>query len=446
MFQNRPARVFFLKNMKSVNESRNKFEGKSVGIVSLGCARNTVDSEKILLDVKRSGGLITTPDKASVIIVNTCAFTKDAKQESIDVILELLELKKKHRIESVYIYGCLPQRYPEVLKKEFVEADGFFGISDFKTSFDSVSRITPSHYAYLKICEGCVNLCSFCAIPKIKGKFRSRDEHSIFKEVEFLESSGVKELNIIGQDITMFGREKGFKSSSGSLAKLVKKILSISSIPWIRLLYLHPDRMEDQLIDLISEEERVCKYVDIPFQHINNRILKLMNRKTDKKSIMELISKLRSKIPGVALRSTFIVGFPSEKSVEFKELLDFLNWARFERLGAFVYSPEEGTEAAGMKGKISEKIKVSRFQELMSIQRSISSEIQRRMVNKEAQVLIDEKDKTSDDVYIGRTSKDAPEVDGIVFVKSADTLVPGDMVKVKISDSYEYDLTGEKAS
>lgn len=408
-----------------------------IGILSLGCPRNIVDSENILGRLKYKGRSIVDIDEAGVAIVNTCAFVEDAKKESIEAILDLIDLKKEGKLNKIIVYGCLVQAYKDALVKELPEVDAFIGRISLNHSFGTFS-ITPKHYNYLKICEGCVNNCSYCVIPKIKGRFCSLDKDSIFKRVEELNRSRISELNIIGQDITGYGIDL---YGIPKLTALLKNIVKIAPrIPWIRLLYLYPDRITDELLELVAGEPGVCKYIDLPVQHINGRILKLMHRHTTSKDILKLIDKIRKKIPGVALRTSLIVGFPSETDGEFKDLLGFLEEVRFERLGAFIYSREEGTLAFGFKKQIPRKIKEERFNAVMSCQQGISESINNRFLNKILDVLIDEKEK---DFYLGRTQYDAPEVDGLVFVSSEKELKPGDFVKVKIKDTLEYDLVGE---
>ncbi len=415
-------------------------------MVTLGCARNTVDSEAILSDAIAQGAKITTPDKAAVIMVNTCAFTKEAKEESIEAIIGLIELKKKGKIKKIIVYGCLVERYLKELKDNFSEVDKFVGIADFKTRFNAAARLTPAHYAYIKIAEGCANRCSYCSIPLIKGPLRSRGEADILNEVRRLEENGTRELNIIGQDITLFGadlsRQKGPKTS---LASLLKKILKISRIPWIRLLYLHPKRITDELLELFSVKGRICPYIDLPLQHINERLLKLMDRGVSKRAILDLIFKLRGRASGLALRTSFIVGFPSETNKEFQELLDFIKATEFDKLGAFKYSREEGTRAYDFRGQRSGRIKEERYSRLMSLQKEISKRLLHKALGRTVSVMVDEEKAIRPGVYVGRTECDAPEVDGVVYLKSSEYLKPGSIVTCHITDTYEYDMEAEAA-
>ncbi len=408
-----------------------------LGILSLGCPRNLVDSENILGRLNLKGYPIVDMDRADVAIVNTCAFIEDAKRESIEAILDLAKLKREGALKKIIVYGCLPQRYSKALKKELPEIDAFVGRVSLNHELKRFS-ITPGHYAYLKICEGCINNCSFCIIPKIKGKFTSLNMNSILKKVDKFDKDRVSEINIIGQDITGYGIDLYARTTLPEiLGKIVKKL---KNTRWLRLLYLNPNRITNELLQIIRDEPKICKYVDLPIQHINDRILKLMNRRTKKSDILKVIEKLRRTIPDVCLRTSLIVGFPSETDREFKELLNFTEEARFERLGAFVYSREEGTGAYDFKKQIPKKVKIERLNMIMSGQQKISQDINKRFLGRIMDVLIDEKE---DGLYLGRSQYDAPEVDGVVYVNSQRQLNPGDFVKVKITDTLEYDLVGE---
>ena len=411
-----------------------------VGILSLGCPRNLVDSETILGRLHLKGYDIVDIDKAEVAIVNTCAFVDDAKRESIDAILDLIQAKKEGRLKKIIVQGCLSQRYKDELIKELPEVDAFVG-KVFLNSGSERFAITPRHFAYLKICEGCINSCSYCVIPKIKGKFVSLDEDAIIRKAVEFDKEGISELNIIGQDITGFGIDlKGKTDLSSILKKIVK---AARHIGWFRLLYLYPSRVDDSLLKVIKDEPRVCKYIDLPIQHINDRVLKLMNRGTNKKEIIALIDKIRKTIPGVAIRSSVIAGFPTETEKEFRELFDFIKEVKFERLGAFVYSREEGTKAYRMKGQLPDKVKQERFNEIMQLQQGVSREANRKFLGEKLEVLIDLKEGSS---YLGRTQYDAPDVDGQVYISSNKALKTGDFVKAVITDTLEYDLVGEVKS
>ncbi|MFH1691275.1 MAG: MiaB/RimO family radical SAM methylthiotransferase [Candidatus Omnitrophota bacterium] len=428
------------------------FKGERVNIISLGCSRNLVDSEKILGDIKRLGATITAVEKATVVFLNTCAFTQDAKKQSLEAIFDLIDLKKKRKIKKIFVCGCLVKRYPSILKDSFKEVDGFMGLADFKKIFDPETRLTPYHFAYLKISEGCTNCCSFCAIPAIKGPLRSRKISAILDEVRFLEDQGVAELNIVGQDTTLYGMDlqkssfssKNKKLRGAGLVNLVEKILKVSRIPWVRLLYLHPLGVSKDLMDLIASQKRVCSYVDLPLQHINDRILSLMNRGVSREFIVRLIEQIRKRIPDITLRTTFIVGFPSETKKEFLELMNFVKVVRFDKLGVLAYSREDGTRAYNFKKQLVEEVKKRRYDTLMSLQRDISSDILKFFQGKIVDVLVDEKKKSgSSCAYVGRMQTDAPEADGNVFLRAKKPISVGSIVKARIIKSYEYDVEGE---
>ena len=408
-----------------------------VGILSLGCPRNLVDSENILGRLSGKGYAIVDLDKADIGIVNTCAFIEEAKKESIDVILDLIELKREGKLKKVIVYGCLSQRYKEELKSELPEVDAFVGRVSLNHA-QKVFPLTPRHYAYLKICEGCVNNCSYCIIPKIKGKFTSLDMKSLLKRVEELDRAKVAELNIIGQDITAYGIDLYKERNLSKLLRMITR--KIKNIGWLRLLYLYPSRIDSELLSIIRDEKRICKYIDLPLQHINSRILRLMRRGTSRDDILRIMDKIRKEIPQAAIRTSVIVGFASETDKEFGQLLDFIGKMRFERLGAFIYSPEEGSEAYDFKKQVPQRIKIERFNAIMSTQQEISRSINQGFLGRTLDILIEEK---QDGLYLGRSQYDAPEVDGLVYVRSKDTLRPGDFVKAKITDTWEYDLLGE---
>lgn len=430
-----------VKTTKDFHKERVR-QGSKVSIINLGCARNLVDAQMILGRLQRHGHRIAGLDTSDVAIVNTCAFIDEAKKESIDTILDLIELKKKGKLKKIIVAGCLAQRYGKELSRQFEEVDAFMGVQklDRERIPESVS-LTPRHLAYVKICESCYNRCRFCIIPAIKGKFVSRTMESIVREVERLDSQGVKEINIIGQDITAYGmdiyREK-------ALAGLLRKVaVAAKNIQWIRLLYTFPAHVTDDLIETIAGEDKICKYIDIPLQHISDKLLLSMNRSITAQQTKDLIRKIRVRIPEVYVRTTFIVGLPGETQDDFEELMQFIREARFERVGAFVYSREEGTPAYAMPGQVPEEIKRRRLDALMALQREISKSLQKRFIGRTFPVLIEEKESGTADVYGGRTSFDAPEVDGAVYVHSHRPLKPGEMVPVTIQDAYEYDLVGK---
>jgi ribosomal protein S12 methylthiotransferase len=413
---------------------------QKIGILSLGCPRNLVDAEALAgrLDFK-DYSIVDDITSAQVVLVNTCAFIQEAKRESIDAILDLIQLKKQGKLKKIIVYGCLAQRYKN-LDKDLPEVDAFVGTLGLDHEIKRFA-LTPKHYVYLKICEGCLNQCSYCVIPKIKGRLESLDEPGIIRKVKRFNREKISELNIIGQDITGFGIDTTGKSQ---LASLLRKVISgAPDIGWIRLLYLNPQRITDELLELIASSEQVCKYIDLPIQHINNRILKLMNRAITKEEIIALIKKIRKIIPGVYLRTSLIVGFPSETEKEFSELLGFIKEAQFERLGAFMYSREEGTKAYNFKGQITQRLKQERFDSVMSVQRQIATDVNTKFLDKVISVLVEEK---QDDAYIGRSQGDAPEVDGMVYINTNLPLKIGKFVQVKITDTLEYDLVGEVQS
>jgi len=420
-----------------LNAPEHNKKKSNVYLINLGCPRNIVDAESILGRLSKKGHPITDIDKADIAIVNSCAFIDDAKKESIDVILDLAQLKKEGKLKKLIVAGCLSERYKDELRKEIPEVDAFVGKMELNHTL-SRFPITPKHYAYLKICESCVNNCSFCVIPRIKGKFASLELNGVIDRVKMFDKERLPELNIIGQDISGFGLDLYGKRQ---LPLLLREIIAASKhIGWIRLLYLFPHSVIYEVINIMKEEKRICGYIDLPIQHINDRILKLMRRSTLKKDIVTLIEKIRKELPEAAIRTAVITGFPSETDKEFKELLDFIKEMRFERLGAFSYSREEGTDAYSFKGQVPEKIKQERFHEVMSLQQEVSVEVNKAFLGKTMDVLVEEK---GDSFYLARSQYDAPEVDGLVYVKSPKDLKPGTFVKVKIIDTLEYDLVGE---
>ena len=447
----------------------------TVGIISLGCPRNLLDSEIIIGSLKKSGFQIIDVEKnPEICVINTCAFVESARKESIEAVLEAAHLKKEGKIKHLVLCGCLPQLHKTELAKEVHEADLVLGTSDFpqlpgllkeliagrknKTGgpahvssameylYDENSPrilLTPPHYAYVKISEGCSNFCSYCIITRLRGSFRSRTIGSVLKEVSALSKDGaLKEINLIGQDTTLFGIDRYGKAA---LPLLLKRICEFkTSVKWIRILYTHPAHYTKELIETVRDEAKICKYLDLPIQHISDNVLKMMNRKTTKRDIIELIEDLRSQIPGLVLRTSIIVGFPGETDRDFKELLEFVRKTRFERLGGFIYSREEGTRAAGFAKQVPEKVKAGRFDELMRMQQAIAGDINKSFLGKTLEVLIDGKCEGEKDKFIGRTEADAPEIDGAVYVSGKNIKI-GRFYKVKITDTLEYDLIGQKA-
>ncbi|MCK9573288.1 MAG: MiaB/RimO family radical SAM methylthiotransferase [Candidatus Omnitrophica bacterium] len=420
---------------------------KNLSIVSLGCFRNTYDSETVLNRFLEEGYsfspreniFLTGKDNfksCDTLLINTCGFIDRAKEESIAFIRQAVQLKKEGKVKSLFVFGCLVERYHDKLKESFPEVDKWWGAENFPQKKIRHRKIMPAHLDFIKICEGCLNKCTYCTIPKIKGDLRSKSKEQIVSEVKFLDKKGIKELNIIGQDITSWAKDLKTKDDLFSLLSAILK--ATKNIRWIRLLYAHPRHLDDKLIDLVAHEERMCKYIDLPIQHINDRILKLMNRGVTKKQTTGLIKKIRKNIKGCVIRTSVMAGFPTETNAEFKELLGFLGETKFERLGAFTYSREENTPAFSFEPQVHNKVKMSRFKEIMSLQQAISREVNRRFLDKQLDVLIEEKDN---EVFIGRTQFDAYEVDGVVFLKKKNLKI-GQFYKAKIIDNYDYDLVG----
>lgn len=431
-----------------------------VGIVSLGCDKNLVDSEYILGFLKESGYEITNNKlEADIIIINTCGFIYDAKQESINSILEMVQYKDYGKCKYVIAAGCLAQRYGDELLREIPELDAVVGTGDFDKiskviddikngrvcltknqsfiDYDVNSRVNASSFTtFLKIAEGCNNRCSYCAIPGIRGKYNSRPMESIIDEAKLLVAKGAKEINIIAQDTTSYGIDIYKKPS---LAELLLQLASLEGNFIIRILYAYPSNIDDNLLDVINSNEKIAKYLDIPLQHINNRILRLMNRPTTSKFIKNQIKKIRYKVPNITLRTSLITGFPTETDEEFQELLNFIREYKFDRLGVFKYSREEGTPAADFKPQISEQIKNQRYNKIMETQYWISKKVNRRHKGKRIRVLIEDFDK-SKNFYIGRSEMDAPSVDGIVMVKGDCKI--GHFYDVIIDKTLTYDLVG----
>lgn len=433
---------------------------QKVCLVSLGCAKNLVDSELMLGILKEAGAiLVDKEDEADVLIVNTCGFIGDAKEESIEAILSLAEFKKTGRCRRLIVTGCLSQRYKDDLAKSMPEVDCFIGTGEFHRIAEAIRedfrervlvglptfihdyttpRIisTPGYYAYVKVAEGCSNHCSYCSIPSIRGEFRSRSVDSVLKEAESLAGQGIREINLIAQDTTSFGRDRG-----EGLETLLKRLVKVDGIEWIRLLYLYPGRITDGLISMMKNEEKVLSYIDLPLQHISPPVLKAMNRQYTRAEVEKLIEKLRAKIDGVTLRTSLIVGFPGESSKDFEELLSFVESARFDRLGAFMYSREEGTPAYSMKGQVPKKVKAGRLDAVMEAQREISLESNRRFVGERVKVLVE---SVNEEGLKGRAPSQAPDVDGAVYVKGVEA-APGDFIEVIVTDASDYDLVADGA-
>lgn len=437
-----------------------------VGIVSLGCAKNQVDAEMLLFTLKNKGfTIVNDPADADAVIVNTCGFIDSAKQESIDEIIELGKLKQEGTIKAIIVTGCLAERYKNEITKQLYEVDAAIGIGANQKIADVVlealngkktelfpdksllpmegGRVqsTPFYTAYLKVAEGCDNCCTYCAIPLIRGHFRSRQPDDVIKEAEQLAANGVKELNVIAQDTTRYGEDL---FGEPYLAKLLKRLCKIDGFKWIRVLYCYPDRVTDELIDVIAEEDKIVKYIDIPLQHCNGEVLKNMNRRGNRESLTALLNKIKSKIPNVIFRSTFITGFPGETEEQFEELADFAAEIKFQRLGCFPYSKEEDTKASLMENQIDDDIKQKRADIIMEHQQSVMAEYCESLVGSEVEVLVEGYDKLAE-CFFGRTYADAPEVDGCVFFTcNGEKPKTGDFVKVKITDYMGCDPVGER--
>lgn len=433
--------------------------------ISLGCDKNLVDSEMMLGLLAKKGYEITDDElEADIVIINTCCFINDAKQESIDTILEMAELRKSGAIRALLVTGCLAQRYQEEIQKEIPEVDIIIGVTAIgeivqildgflagkkenhyrsltAKPLTNVKRVitTGGHYAYLKIAEGCDKHCTYCIIPKIRGAYRSVPMESLVKEAEILASEGVKELIIVAQETTVYGVDLYGKKM---LPALLERLCRIADIRWIRLLYCYPEEIDDELIRVMKEEPKICHYLDLPIQHGCDTILKRMGRRTNKRELVAVIGKLRSRIPDICIRTTLITGFPGETDEEHEELMEFVDQMEFDRLGVFTYSQEEDTPAASMPGQIPEEVKEERFSQLMELQQEIAFQAASSMEGKVVEAMIEGK-IADEEAYVARTYKDAPNVDGFLFVNTKRELMSGDMVRCRITGSYEYDLIGE---
>lgn len=437
------------------------------GFISLGCAKNLVDTE-IMLGILADNDIVITdnPQDADILIVNTCGFIDSAKEESISTIMQMAEFKQEGKCRGIIVAGCLGQRYQQELLDELHEVSAIVGtgawhrimeavnavlagervllIGDLDTIYDeNMSRITttPSYSAYVKIAEGCSNCCSYCVIPLVRGKYRSRTVESIVNEVKQLTEKGVKEINLIAQDTTSFGRDQNEKPQ---LTTLLKELVKIEGVAWIRLLYCYPKYFSDELIELIAKEPRICKYIDLPLQHADDEILAAMNRRDTRADIEKLLNKIRSSIPGVVIRTSFIVGFPGETDTHFESLKQFMIEQKFERVGVFTYSQEEDTPAGKSEQQISDDIKEERYHELMALQCLISEELNHAMEGKVLTILIEGHNEEQPEVAFGRSYREAPDVDGRIFVENAADLVPGDMVQAEIVQGFTYDLLAER--
>ena len=440
-----------------------------VGFVSLGCPKNQLDTEVMLHEVAAAGYEITPEEtEADVVIINTCGFIESAKKESIDNILDIAWLKKHRSLKAIVVTGCLAERYRESILDELPEVDAVLGVGSIHniveaieavtvkkkkgskrkyTSFEDKETVrlggdriltTPDYTAYLKIAEGCDNRCAYCAIPSIRGKFRSRPMEELIAEAKQLEALGVRELNIVAQDITRYGLDL---YGEYRLAELLHKITEATEIPWIRLLYCYPDKITDELVAEMRDNDRILKYIDLPIQHISDKMLKAMNRHGDKKMICDVIAKLRREIPDIVIRTTFIVGFPGETEEDFEELCEFVKETKFDRAGVFTYSREEDTAAYDYPDQIDEQIKQDRMDLLMREQLEINEANNQKMLDKIITVLCEDYDPVSE-VHFGRSAADAPEIDGKIYFRADGRIAPGSFVKVRIREVVDYDLIG----
>jgi len=435
-----------------------------IGMVSLGCSKNQIDAERILFKLKKAGYEFSDDaGLCDIVIVNTCGFIQSAKEEAIETILEFCTLKKEGRIKAVVITGCLAERYKEEVSELISEADAVIGIGCNEDIVEIINKVaegekisrfdekeklsltggriisTLPFFAYLKVAEGCDNCCSYCAIPSIRGHFRSNPIEEVVKEAKYLVDNGVREINLIAQDTTRYGEDLYGESK---LPELLTELCKIENLRWLRILYCYPERITDKLLDVMAKEEKIVKYLDIPIQHCNDDILKKMNRKGDKKSLTETISKIREKMPDCVLRTTLITGFPTETKEQFEELAEFVKEMQFDRLGCFPYSEEEGTKAALMTPQVDEEERQHRADIIMEMQNVISEQKNNKMMGKVVEAVVEGFDRWAE-CYFGRTKADAPDIDGKIFFSSEEKLAMGQFVKVRIDDTMDYDLIGE---
>jgi ribosomal protein S12 methylthiotransferase len=444
-----------------------------IGVVSLGCPKNLVDSETMLGLIHEENYEITNdPSEAEIIIVNTCGFIESAKEESINTILQMAEYKKSGSCKYIIVTGCLSQRYAEELFSELPEADAIAGVEVYDEIGSIIKRVmngerfimlerskpdviytsketflpriltTPSYTAYLKIAEGCDNCCSYCAIPKIRGPYRSKPMEQVLKEAKALADNGVKELIVVAQDTTRYGED--LPGGKLLLADLLKELNKIESLKWIRVMYCYPNNFTDELIETFASLEKVCKYVDLPLQHASNRLLASMNRYDTREEVETLLAKLRKRIPGIVIRTTFIVGFPGETDADFEELKEFVEQQRFENAGVFAYSQEEGTVAGAMPNQIPDEIKQERYHELMALQAQISEEIHKDTEGQTLEVLVEGIEEDGSGLHYGRSYREAPDIDGLVFIENPGDIKPGCFVKVNILQGFTYESVGER--
>lgn len=439
------------------------------GFISLGCAKNLVDTEVMLGSLRDHGiGLTNNPKEADILIVNTCAFIESAKNESITTILSMADYKKNGRCRSLIIAGCLGQRYQKELLDEIPEADAIVGTGAWHRICEAVEatlegkrillagaadtiydasmtriRTTPSYSAYVKVAEGCNNRCSYCVIPLVRGTYRSRALESVVEEVKALAADGVKEINLIAQDTTSYGIDLYGETK---LPALLRELVKIEHLKWIRILYCYPKYFTDEVIDLVASEPKILKYVDLPLQHADDGVLQAMHRKDRREDIETLLEKIRTRIPGVTIRTSFIVGFPGETEAQYQNLRAFVERQRFDKVGVFTYSREEDTPAYHMDPQISDEIKQARYHDLMSLQCKISEELNQDLEEKFLEVLIEGRDTEQESVAYGRSYREAPEIDGQVYVECDTDSKPGDFVKVKVVQGFTYDVLAEKVN
>ncbi|RPJ37930.1 MAG: 30S ribosomal protein S12 methylthiotransferase RimO [Deltaproteobacteria bacterium] len=439
---------------------------KSIRVFSLGCPKNLVDSEVMLGLLHQAGWSLALGEEADVVLVNTCGFIREAKEESIEAILRAAREKQAGKYKYLVVTGCLPQRYKKDLPQELPEVDLFLGTNEVGEAAGLLERLVRGELkkkqiigrprflydhetprilssgpasAYIKIAEGCSNFCSYCVIPKIRGNLRSRLIPSVLAEVEKAAAQGVKEVNLIAQDITAFGQDA---RDGANLTALLRSLVQVEGIRWIRLLYAHPAHLTPELVSLIREEEKICKYLDLPIQHIHDGILKAMNRRISGRSLREILAKIRSEVPGIALRTSLMVGFPGETKTAFQELFEFVKEFEFDHLGVFAYSPEEGTRAGKMKGRVPAKIQVERYHQIMALQKKVSRKKQKQQIGSRVEVLIEGAGKKAGVIWEGRTQRQAPEIDGLMFLTKGEG-IPGEMVEAVITRASAYDLYGE---
>ena len=439
----------------------------TVGFISLGCAKNQINTEHMIAAVKNAGYNVTgEPEKSDVTVINTCGFIEDAKKEALDTIFEVAALKKENKLQKIIVCGCLSERYSDNIADELYEVDGFVGVGSFQNIVEVIDRvmsgervcdfgdleniqlegeryvISPEFSVYLKIADGCSNCCSYCAIPSIRGRFHSRPMENIIEEAKHLAKNGAKELIVIAQDTSNYGIDIYGKRR---LAELLRELCKVEGIEWVRIMYLYPDKITDELIEVIKTEDKIVKYIEMPVQHAAGSMLARMNRPGDKASLLELVHKLRREIPNVILRTTLMVGFPGETDSEFEQLCEFVKEAEFDKLGVFTFSEEEGTPAFDMQDKIEEDIKDRRAETIELLQSEIVLKKQDELLNKTVEVIVEGFDRIAE-CWFGRSYMEAPDIDGKIFFTSNDAIDAGDIISVKITECMDFELIGEKVN